>query len=165
MSLRCQLFKNNLSQGTTADTFQVERKKFYQAITSKTYDGGKKPIKAMKMQKEQKEVTEKLAKLKEQPAKPQKQEKQEVVPPDDEDKFLYCDTDDDDSLPDLFVFQSMKKVKTLDIKEDQAEDKATGTSEVMDTTDMLELILDEEEDEPTKQFTFKKLTGPRSHRK
>ena len=105
----------------------------------------------MRMQKEQKEVTEKLAKLEEQPAKPQKQEKQEAVPPDDEDKVLYCDTDDDDSLPDPF--------------ESQAEDKATGTSEVMDTTNMLELILDEEEDEPTKQFTFKKLTSLRSHHK
>ena len=121
----------------------------------------------MKMQK-QKEVSEKLAKLKEQPAKPQKQEKQEkqeVVPPDDEDDVLYCDTDDDDSLPDPFESQSAKKVETSDTKEDQAEDKATGTSEVMDTTDMPELISDEEEDEPTKQFTFKKLTGSRSHHK
>ena len=40
--LRCQLFKNNSSQGTTADTFQVERKKFYQTMTRKTYNGGKK---------------------------------------------------------------------------------------------------------------------------
>ena len=120
--------------------------------------------KAMKMQKEQKEVRDKLAKLKEQPAKPQKQEKEEVVPPDDEDKVIYCDTDDDNSLPDPFASQSMKKVETLDIKEDKAEDKATGTSEVMDTTDMLELISDEE-DEPIKQFTFKKLTGLRSHHK
>ena len=135
--LICQLFKNNLSQGITADTFQVERKKFYQAITGKTYDAGKKLTKTMKMQKEQKEVTEKLAKLKEQPAKPQKQEKQEVVPPDDEDNVLYCDTDDNDSLPDLFASQST--VKMSDTKEDQTEDKATGTSEVMDTTDMLEL--------------------------
>ena len=158
--LRCRLFKNNLSQGTTADPFQVERKKFYQAITSRMYNAGKKPTKAMKMQKEQKEGTEKLAKLKEQPANPQKQEKQEAVPPDDENKVLYCDNDDDDSLPDPFASEST--VETLDTKEDQNEDKATGTSEVMDTTDMLELISDEEEDEPTKKFTFKKLTGRRS---
>ena len=117
----------------------------------------------MKMQKEQKEVTEKLAKLKEQPDKPQKQEKQETVPPDDEDKVLYCDTDDNNSLPDPFASQDTKKVKTSDIK-DQAEDKATGTSDVMDTTDMPKLISDEE-DELTKKFTFKKPTGPRSHRK
>ena len=117
----------------------------------------------MKMQKEQKEVTEKLAKLKGQPAKPQKQE---AVLPDDEDEVLYCDTDnDDDSLPGPFESQGMKKIGTSDIKEDQAEDKATGTSEVMDTTNIPELILHEEEDESTMQFTFKKLTGLRSHRK
>ena len=49
--LRCRLFKNNPSQGTTADTFQVERKKFYQAITGKTYDGGKKLTKSEKFEK------------------------------------------------------------------------------------------------------------------
>ena len=48
--LRCRLFKNNPSQGTTADSFQVGRKKFYQAITGKTYNAGTKPTKAMKMQ-------------------------------------------------------------------------------------------------------------------
>ena len=46
------------------DTFQVERKKFYQTITCKTYDGGQKLTKAEKMKKEQKEAAEKLAKLK-----------------------------------------------------------------------------------------------------
>ena len=116
----------------------------------------------MKMQKEQKEVTEKLAKLNEQPAKPQEQEKQEAVPPDDEDDVLYCDTDDDNSLPDPFASQNT--VEMPDTKRDQTEDKATGTSKVMDTTDMPELILDEEE-EPTKKFTFKKLTGWRLHHK
>ena len=87
--LRCQLFKNNPSQGTTADTFQVERKKFYQAITGKTYDRGKKLTKSEKFEKEQKEVAEKLAKMKALPTKHQKEEKKEVVPPDDEDKDLY----------------------------------------------------------------------------
>ena len=108
---------------------------------------GNKPTKAMKMQKKQKEVTEKLAKLKEQLAKPRTQEKQEVVPPDDKDDVLYCDTDDNYSLPDPFA--SWSTVKTSDTKEDQTEDKATGTSEVMDTSNMPELISDEE-DEPTK---------------
>ena len=80
-------------------------------------------------------------------------------------KFYTVTTDNNNSLPDLFESQSTKKVQTSDTKEDQAEDKATGTSEVMDTTNMPELISDEEEDEPTMQFTFKKPTGLRSHHK
>ena len=49
--------------------FQVERKKFYQALTRKTYDAGKKLTKAEKMEKEQKEAAAKLAKLKGEPSK------------------------------------------------------------------------------------------------
>ena len=109
--------------------------------------------------------TEKPTKTTEQ-ATPREQEKQEVAPPN-EDEILYCDTDDDNntSLPDPFASEDPKKPKKLDTKEDQAEDTATETQEVMDTTDMPELISVEEEDEPTKQFTFKKPTGNRKHHK
>ena len=61
--LHCCLFKNKESQGTTADTFQVKRKKFYQAVSGKTYDTGKKLSKAEKLEKEQKKAAAKLAKL------------------------------------------------------------------------------------------------------
>ena len=166
--LRFRLFKNNPSQGMTADKFQVERKKFYQAVTGKMYDAGKKTPKALKMKKH-KAVTEKPTKTTEQ-ATPKEQEKQEVAPldtPPDEDDILYCDTDDDSDtlLPDPFTPIDPKKPKTPDTKEDQAEDTATQTPEVMDTTDILELISDEEEDQLTKEFTFKKLMGQRSHHK
>ena len=167
--LRFRLFKNNPSQGTTADKFQVEQKKFYQAFTGKMYDAGKKTSKALKMKKD-KAVTEKPTKPRTELATPKKQEKQEVVPPNtspNEDDILYCDTDDDSdaSLPDPFAPIDPKKPKTPDTKEDQAEDTATQTREVMDTTDFPELILDEEEDELTKEFTFKKPTGNRPHHK
>ena len=137
----------------TVDKFQVEWKKFYQSVTSKTHDAGKKTLKALKMKKD-KAVTEKPTKTTEQ-ATPKEQEKQEVAPPNtppDEDNILYCDTDDDSnaSLPDPFAPIDPKKPKTPDTKEDQAEDTATQTPELMDTTDILELILDEEEDQPTK---------------
>ena len=166
--LRFRLFNNNPSQGTTADKFQVEQKKFYQAITSKMYDAGKKTPKALKMKKD-KAVTEKPTKPTEQ-VTPKEQEKQEVTPPKtppNEDDVLYCDTDDDSnvSLPDPFAPIDPKKAKTPDTKEDQAGDTATQTPKVMDTIDILELISDEEEDQPTKEFTFKKLTGWRLHHK
>ena len=155
------------SQGMTVDKFQVEWKKFYQAITGKTYDAGKKPPKALKMKKD-KAVIEKPTKTTDQ-ATPKKQEKHKVAPPDtppNEEDVLYCDTDDDSdaSLPDPFTPIDPKKAKTLDTKEDQAKTD-TQTPEVMDTTDIPELILDEEEDQPTKEFTFRKLTGWRSHHK
>ena len=81
--------------------------------------------------------------------------------------ILYCDTDDDSDtlLHDPFGPIDPKKPKTLDTKEDQAEDTATQTPEVMDTTDIPELISDEEEDEPTKEFTFKKPVGNRPNHK
>ena len=131
-------------------------------------DAGKKTPKALKMKKD-KSVTEKPTKTTEQ-ATPKEQEKQEVAPPDappDKDDILYCDTDNDSdtSLPEPFTPKDPKKPKTPDTKEDQAEDTATPTPEVMDTTDIPELISDEEEDKPTKEFTFKKLTGNRPHRK
>ena len=131
----------------TVDKFQVEQKKFYQAITSKTYDAGKKTPKALKMKKDK--PTKATTEL----ATPKEQEKQEVTPPDtspDEDNILYCDTDDDSdaSLPDPFTPIDPKKAKTSDTKEDQAEGAAT--QEVMDTTDIPELISNEEEDPPTK---------------
>ena len=152
----------------TADKFQVEWKKFYQAITGKMYDAGKKTPKALKMKKV-KAVTEKPTKTTDQ-ATPKEQEKQEVAPPNtppNEDDVLNCYTDDDSdaSLPDPFTPIDSKKAKTPDTKEDQAEDTDTQTPEVMDTTHILELILDEEEDQPTKEFTFKKLTGWRPHHK
>ena len=165
--LRFRLFKNNLSQEMTVDRFQVEWKKFYQAITSKTYDAGKKTPKALKMKKD-KAVTDKPTKPTTEPATPKEQEKQKETPPDtapDKDDILYCDTDDDSSasLPHPFTPIDPKKAKMPDTKEDQAEDAAT--QEVMDTTDILELISDEEEDPPTKEFTFKKPTGHRPHHK
>ena len=68
--------------------------------------------------------------------------------PPDKDEILYCDTDDDSnaSLPDPFAPKDPRKPKTLDTKEDQAEDTATETPEVMDTMDMPELLSDEEEE-------------------
>ena len=146
--LRFRLFKNNPSQGMTADKFQVEWKKFYQAITGKTCDTGKKTPKALKMKKD-KAVTEKPTKPTTEQATPKEPQKQEVTPPDtppNEDDILYCDTDDgsDASLPDPFVPIDPKKAKTPDTK-DQVEE--------------------EEEDPPTKEFTFKKPTGWRSHHK
>ena len=115
--------------------------------------------------KKDKAITERPTKATEQ-AKPKEQEKQEAAPPK-EDDILYCDTDDDSnaSLPDPFTPIDPKKPKPLDIKEDQAEDTATQTPAVMDTTDIPELTSDEEEEQPTKEFTFKKLTGQRSHHK
>ena len=59
--LRFKLFKNNPSQGTTADKFHVEWKKFYQVVTGKTYDAEKKTPKALKIKKD-KAVTEKPTK-------------------------------------------------------------------------------------------------------
>ena len=78
---RFRLFKNNLSQGTTVNKFQVEWKKFYQAITGKTYDAGKKTLKALKMKKD-KAVTEKPTKPTTEQATPKEQEKQGMAPPD-----------------------------------------------------------------------------------
>ena len=78
--LRMRLFKNNPSQGTAVDKFQVEWKKFYQAITSKMYDVGKKTQIALKMKKD-KAVTEKPTKPTTEQATPKEQEKQEVTPP------------------------------------------------------------------------------------
>ena len=151
--LRFRLFKNNPSQRTTVDKFQVEWKKFYQAITGKMYDAGKKTPRALKMKKD-KAVTEKPTKTTEQ-ATPKEQEKQEVAPlnaPPDEDDILYCDTDDDSdtSLPDPFAPIDPKKAKTLNTKEDQAEDTATQTPEVMDTTDIPELISDQPRSSPSR---------------
>ena len=115
--------------------------------------------------KKDKSVTEKLTKTTDQ-VTPKEQEKQEEIPPNKDD-VLYCDTDNDNdtSLPDPFTPINPKKAKTWDTKEDQAEDTATQTPEVMDTTDIPELISNEEEDPPTKEFTFKKPTGWRSHHK
>ena len=112
--LRFRLFKKNPSQGMAVDKFQVECKKFYQVITGKMYDAGKKTPKALKMKKD-KAVTEKPTKTTEQ-ATTKEQEKQEVAPPDtapNEDDILYCDTDDDSnaSLPDPFVPIDPKKPK------------------------------------------------------
>ena len=120
--------------------------------------------------KKDKAVTEKPTKPTTEQATPKEQEKQEVAPsdtPPNEDDILYCDTDDDSeaSFPDPFTPIDPKKPKTLDTKEDQAENTATQTPEVRDTTDIPELISDEEEDEPTKEFTFKKPVGNRPHRK
>ena len=140
--LRFRLFKNNPSQGTTADKFQVEWKKFYQAITGKMYDAGKKTLKALKMKKDQADT--------EKPTKGTRKTRSSTIR-----QSL--------SLPDPFTPIDPKKAKTLDTKEDQAEDTATQTSEVMDMTDIPELISDEEEDEPTKQFTLKHPTGNRRH--
>ena len=100
-----------MSQGSIANMFQVERRKFYTSVTGKKYDTGKKMTKLEKFEKEQKEAAEKTCQTKGQPTKQQKQEKQEVAPPDDEDKVLYGNTDDDDSLPDLFKSQDTKKLK------------------------------------------------------
>ena len=115
--------------------------------------------------KKDKAVTDKPTKPTTEPATPKEQEKQEVTPLDtplDEDDILYCDTDDDSdaSVPEPFTPIDPKKAKTPDTKEDQAEDAAT--QEVMDTTDIPELISNEEEDPPTKEFTFKKPMGCRS---
>ena len=128
------------------------------------YNAGKKTPKALEMKKN-KAVTEEPTKTTEQ-ATPKEQDKPEVVP-HDEDEILYCDTDDDSdaSLPDPFAPKDPKKPKTLDTKEDQAEDTAIERPEVMDTTDMPELLSDEEEGAQPKQFTFKKPTGNRTHHK
>ena len=117
------------------------------------YDAGKKTPKALKMKKD-KAATERPTKPTTEQATPKEQGKQEVTPPDKAD-VLYCDTDDDSdtSLPDPFAPIDPKKAKTPDTKEDQAEDTATQTPEVIDTTDIPELISDEEEDQPTKEFT------------
>ena len=161
--LRFSLFKNNPSQGTTVDKFEVKWKKFYQAITGKTYDAGKKTPKALKMKKD-KAVRDKPTKSTTEPAMPKEQEKQEVTLPNtppDEDNILYCDTDDDSDalLADPFTPIDPKEAKMLDTKKDQAEDAAT--QEVMDTTDIPELI----SYAPTKELTFKKLTGHRLQHK
>ena len=79
------------------------------------------------------------------PTKHQKQEKQEVAPPDDEDKVLY--DDDDDSLPDPFGSQEIKKLKKSDTKEVRGKEKATSMSEAMDTSDMPQLISDDEDEQ------------------
>ena len=149
------------------DRFQVEQKKFYQAVTSKMYDAEKKAPKALKMKKD-KVVMDKPTKPTTEPFTPKEQEQQEATPPDtppNEDDVLYCDTDNDSdvSLPDPFAPIDPKKAKMLDTKEDQAEDIVT--QEDMDTTDILELISDEEENPSTKDFTFKKQTGCRSYHK
>ena len=80
------------------------------------------------------------------PTKHQKEEKQEVAPPDDEVKVLY--DNDDDSLPDPFGSQETKKLKKLDTKEVWGKEKATSTSEAMDTSNMPQLISDDEDKQP-----------------
>ena len=142
----------------TADKFQVEWKKFYQAITSKMYDAGKKTPKVLKTKQSQNKNNNRTSYTK----GTRKTRSDTTDTPPDEDDILYCDTDDDSntSLPDPFTPIDPKKVKTLDTKEDQVEDTARQTQEVMDTTDIPELISNEE-DPPTKEFTFKKPTGQR----
>ena len=120
--LRFRLFKNNPSQGMTVAKFPSRmEEKFYQAITGKMYDAGKKTSNALKMKKD-KAVTEKPTKTTDQ-ATPKEQEKQEAIPPNtppDKDDAPYCDTDNDRdaSLPDPFAPIVPKKAKTLDTKED-----------------------------------------------
>ena len=63
------------------------------------------------------------------------------------------DTDDDDSLPDLFLPWGPKKPKTSRTKEDQDEENTQ--TQTMDT-DMPELISSDEEVAPQQAFTTKK---------
>ena len=78
-----------------------------------------------------------------------------MAPPDDEDKDLY--DDDDDSLPDLFGSQETKKLKKSDTKEAQGKEKVTSMSEAIDTSNMPQLISDDEDKQPEgKKFTTQK---------
>ena len=77
---------------------------------------------------------------------------------------MYGNTNNDDSLPDPFGSQDTKKLKKSDTKEVQAKEKLHR--EAMDTSDMLELISDDEEEQPKgKKFSTKKhpVRKPQKH--
>ena len=127
------------------------------AICGRKYDPGKKASHKKTAPVKQK-ATEKKPTA-DQPTTPEaeitkirgddgKQAEQEI-----DDDLLYSS---DDSLPDPFMPQDPKKVKTSGTKEDEAEDTATNTPEAMDA-EMPELISDDDEVAPSQeQFTFKK---------
>ena len=92
------------SQATVANMFLVERKKFFTSIMGRTYDGGKKLLKAEKKEIEEKEVRLKKQKLEKighlSKTVKQEQEKEEPVKtdinvPGDEDMPMLISNDDD----------------------------------------------------------------------
>ena len=157
------MFNTKVSQTTIACEFGVENKKLHMAILGRNYNPGKKPSHKKATPVKQKATQKKSTA--DQPISPEA----EITEIHGDDEQTQQDTDDellygsDDSLPDPFMPQDPKKVKTSGTKEDQAEDKATNMPEAMDT-EMPELILDDEQP-LQKQFTFKKPTGPRPHSK
>ena len=147
MTLRKRMFNMKESQAKVAERFAVHPKKLHMACSGRKYDAGKKPSK--NKQPMDKQTPKQKSTTPPEPSQSDVTEKEAELQDDDEDKDLYGDTDDDESLPDLFESQEAKQPKTMGTKDVQSKDKAeaTNTSEAapMDTNSMPKLNSSDEE--------------------
>ena len=144
-TIHCDLFQNQGSQGTIANKFGMECKRFYCALTGKKYDARRKPTKKEKA--EQAAATTAPSKPK---VAKQDTTQEDTTQPSEDTTTIDIDSD---SLPDPFAPKEMTP-KTSGTKEDQS---AENIQEEMDT--MPELISDDDNDAPPKSLSTKDPTG------
>ena len=148
------MFDSKIFQAALAKEFVVAKKKLHLAVSGRKYDPGKKFLKQKphdkpnpkkkKAAKTDEPKTDEVVKIPEdkQPSP------EDLSEPQSDDAY---NDDDDDSLPDPFSPQELKKPKMMGTKEDQDEEDTQTMG-----TDMPELISSDEEDAPQKKFTTKK---------